>query len=295
MSYFAHKLSIYTVTLSLVTIANGLFVNQAQAISSSDVPEVINYTPIYQLAIPDSSALGVSGTPSYSLDQSNTVFPNGINRIGYYLELDTDNNANNNNHDWVWVSMDAFTQDLSKIGVPTQSSGAIWDIAVANINILSNVSGVITGNGLTGNIEFWPNNYVEGVNGVYDFNDTRTNLDGGGYGSMQIHNTVAQQTLLSYNAWGRTGGDNNTIDNVGIGNNTSLSGINVANPGPHPDWTFANNSTNYERKNLEIFVQSNTAAVPFEFSPSLGIIFSLGIFGGSMVKHKIKSSKKITL
>ena len=44
MSYFAHKLSIYTVTLSLVTITNGLFVNQAQAISSSDVREVINYT-----------------------------------------------------------------------------------------------------------------------------------------------------------------------------------------------------------------------------------------------------------
>ena len=282
MSYFTRKLSIFTATLSLTATTSAVFANKAQAISMSDVPEVNNYTQIYQLDIPDSSAFGASGTPSYTIDTSNgSASANGISRIGYYLELDTD---------WVWVSMDAFTQDLTKIGVPTQSSGAVWDITVTNMTVLSNVSGIVTGTGLTGKLEFWPNNYAVGANNVYDFNDLIGNLEGGGYGSMQIHNPVAQQTLLSYNAWGRTGGDNNTIDNVGIGNNTSLSGINTPNPGPHPDWTFANNANTYTTKNLEVFVQP--AAVPFEFSPSVGIILGLGLFGVPLVKNKIKPLNK---
>ena len=56
--------------------------------------------------------------------------------------------------------MDAFTDDLGKIGVPTVQSGAHFQQNVANMNVYSNVKGIVTGTGLAGgNIEFWPNNY----------------------------------------------------------------------------------------------------------------------------------------
>lgn len=282
MSYFAQKLSIIATTISVTATTSIVFTHQAQAISVNDVPEIDNYSQIYQLDIPESSAFGQLGTPQYNTDTSSTaVFPNGISRIGYYLELDTD---------WVWVSMDAFTQDLSKIGVPTQSSGAVWQQAVNNMTVFSNVNGVVTGTSLTGNIEFWPNNYDEAPNNVYDFSDQIGNLNNGGYGSMQIHNSGIGQTLLAYNAWGRNGTSNsdNTIDGVGIGNNTMITATNPQNtPGPHPDWTHTRTADDYTNRNLEVWVQGN-ASVPFEFSPSLGISLSLGLFGILRVKHKLK-------
>ena len=76
--------------------------------------------------------------------------------------------------------MDAFTDALDKIGVPTAASGARFQQNVSNLNVYSNVKGIVTGTGLTGgNIEFWPNNYgpansanVPNASGqVYDFGD----------------------------------------------------------------------------------------------------------------------------
>ena len=56
--------------------------------------------------------------------------------------------------------MDAFTDALDKIGVPTVKSGARFQQNVANMNVYSNVKGIVTGTDLAGgNIEFWPNNY----------------------------------------------------------------------------------------------------------------------------------------
>ena len=49
---------------------------------------------------------------------------------------------------------------LDKIGVPTVKSGAHFQRNVANMNVYSNVKGIVAGTGLAGgNIEFWPNNY----------------------------------------------------------------------------------------------------------------------------------------
>ena len=120
------------------------------------------------------------------------------------------------------------------------------------MNVESNVVGIVTGTGIaTGNIEFWPFNYIgpagnpsipSGNDAIYDFNDTHSLGD---FASMQIHNYGAIQTLLAYNTWGRPG----ELDDVGIGNN----------PGINPDWTFENNAPNYSTKILQVYVGTAVA------------------------------------
>ena len=132
------------------------------------------------------------------------------------------------------------------------------------MNVESNVSGIVTGTGIaTGNIEFWPFNYgtiavlggIGGNSSVYDFNDQSANADN--YGSMQIHNYGAGQTLLAYNDWG--GNPTLPIDDVGIGNNTSS---NTFDARVHPDWTFQQNAATYTTKLLEVYVRAATNKPP---------------------------------
>ena len=240
------------VPLIVILAVGGL----ARAGPIGNVSEIDFYTQIYELDIP-LHAPYVSQEPAYSVDNSSTVIPGGIARIGYYLELDAD---------FVWVSMDAFEQDLSLIGVPTSGSGATFQQTVGNLNVESNVAGLVTGTGITtGNIEFWPNSNVTtrglpgigGSDSVHDFNDsigTQT------HGVLQIHNYGAQQTLLSYSSWGRLGGGN---DSVGIGNR----------PGsPHTDWVSAGNTGDYTTRTLEVWVQP----VP---EPSTLVVLGLGVAG----------------
>ena len=109
-------------------------------------------------------------------------------------------------------------------------------------------AGVTNGIGIaTGNIEMWPSNYngnnTIGIPGAanhptFDFGDGGANTTDG-YGSFQIHNFGASETLLAYNAFG-----SGNADCLGIGNQ----------PAGNPDWTFANNSATYTVKNLQILV-----------------------------------------
>ena len=49
-----------------------------------------------------------------------------------------------------------------KIGVPTLASGAVFQRAVDNLDVKSNVSGITAGTGMSnGNIEFWPGSYSQ--------------------------------------------------------------------------------------------------------------------------------------
>ena len=164
-------------------------------------------------------------------------------RIAYLLELEAGDGAAK----YVWVSMDAFTQDLGKIGVPTVASGAHFAIKVANLNVVSNVPGVTAGSGLAGgNIEFWPNNYgpqntaeVPGAAAdLYDSVDS-PGPPADGYGCMQIHNHTAQQTLLAINRWTDAG-----RADLGIGNSTGRS----------RDWTFTGNGSSYASARLRVFI-----------------------------------------
>ena len=218
--------------------AAGTFQAETVAATASacapNVAEASQYSLVYELPIPANGSNYASSSPQYTVDNSATV--GSFNRIAYCLQL---------NNDWVWVSMDAFTTVRSKTGVPTFGSGAIFQQYVSNMNVASNNPGVVTGTGITGNIEFWPNNYhpfnalaIPGAsNSRFDFGDTRHTS--GQYGSMQVHDYGAQQTIFAYNNWGGGG----TTD-LGIGSSS----------GPHFDWTFRNNANTYSVRNLKVYV-----------------------------------------
>ena len=141
------------------------------------------------------------GTGSITYDVDNSANINfDFDRVAYFMELDDGTTSQ-----WVYVSMDAFTDDATKLGLP---NGFVWDIDVANMNVFASPNAnVTTGIGIqTGNLEIWPSNYSQGANGVFDFDDAGFNTNNG-YGSFQIHNhdvnndgsTADGETILAYN------------------------------------------------------------------------------------------------
>ncbi len=201
------------------------------------IPEAKDYKLVYDL---DLAKLG----PDIHYDVNNSgKLHEPFDRIAYCLELQ----GSDYNTEYVYVSMDAFTDSLGKIGVPTVKSGARFQQNVANLNVYSNVKGIVTGTGMSGgNIEFWPNNYGAANSAnvpnasatTYDFGD-EIGEPADGYGSMQVHNHDARQTLFAVNHW--AGG---AKADLGIGNQTT----------GNPDWTFANNAESYAAKRLRILV-----------------------------------------
>lgn len=214
------------------------------AFRGGEVPEFFNQVPgaadyklVYDL---DLNKLGP--TPRYDADHSGTV--SGFERIGYLVELLPASGPPRQ----VFVSMKAFTNDIKKIGIPTSTSKASFRQKVESLDVFSNASGVKTGTNLaTGNIEFWPNNYGPGNGGgipnasssVFDHGDEPSPpVDG--YGSMQVHNHAAKQTIFAINHWSQ----GNNAD-IGIGNS----------PGQSRDWTFSASAKNYSTKRLRVFVK----------------------------------------
>jgi sialate O-acetylesterase len=180
---------------------------------------------------------------SYEIDNSGT-FTGSFDRVAYFLELQKSGEETK----YIFASMDAFTDDVTKIGVPTVGTGVRFQRKVGHLNVVSNDETIATGQGLPGgNIEFWPNNYgpnnsmsvPNASSGLYDFGDEPASpVDG--YGCMQIHNHQAQQTLFAINRWQSGRGAD-----VGIGNST----------GQTRDWTFTSNAAEYEVKRLRVLVR----------------------------------------
>src|SRR6185369_4373873 len=92
-----------------------------------------------------------------------------------------------------------------KYNAAALAAGTLNAGQVTNMNVLSNVAGIVTGTGITtGNVEFWPSNYTQANDygvpnasaAAYDFGDGGAGT-AQGHGSMQIHNYGAQQTLFS--------------------------------------------------------------------------------------------------
>jgi sialate O-acetylesterase len=202
-----------------------------------NVPEAKDYQLVYDL---DLAKLG--RTIAYTEDNRKKIGKE-FDRVAYFMELQ---NASGESQ-FVYVSMDAFTTDLGKIGVPAVGSDARFQQNVANMNVYSNVKGIVAGKGLAGgNIEFWPSNYgqansagVPNASGeTYDFGDQP---DGAadGYGCMQVHNHDSRQTLFALNHW-----IEGEKADIGIGNN----------PEKQPDWTFTANAKSYQAKRLRVFV-----------------------------------------
>ncbi len=206
--------------------------------SLKNVPDAKDYKLVYEI---DLKNLGRNIKPN--VDNSSKI--NGkFDRIAYCLELQKAGGKQK----FVYVSMDAFTNDLSKIGIPTLASKANFQQKVNKITVASNCEDIKTGNEMTGgNIEFWPNNYSgnnkikipNASNALYDFGDVQSG-DGNGYGSMQVHNYAAKQTIFAINSW-KAG---NNAD-IGIGNST----------GKTRDWTFTRAGKGYSVKKLKILVR----------------------------------------
>ncbi len=202
------------------------------------VKESREYQLVYDL---DLSKLGPN--PVYDVDNAAKI-DRPFDRVAYFLEL-TGADAK---PQYLYVSMDAFTDRASALGLPTAASGIRWQQGVRNLHVFTNAKNVTAGTDLkTGHLEFWPNNYaadnaagVDGASGgTYDFGDRPSDpLDG--YGSMQVHNPAAAQTLFAINHW-REG----ARADVGIGNQSANS----------PDWTFAANAGNYPAKRLRVLVR----------------------------------------
>ncbi len=200
------------------------------------IPEAKDFKPVYDL---DLAKLG--GVIKY--DENNAAAAPRFDRVAYFIEL----KKNGEPSHYLYVSMDAFTPDAKMLGVPVFGSHIFFQTAVSNLTVLSDVAGIKTGEHLgTGNIEFWPDNYgpfnsgkVPGADdAVWDFGDQPSDPKNG-YGSMQVHNTGAKQTLVAVNNWNAGSGAD-----LGIGNSA----------GKTLDWTFTANAGSYTSKRLRVLV-----------------------------------------
>lgn len=203
------------------------------------VPEAPEFELVYDL---DLKALAPE--IRYDVDRSASI-QGEFDQIGYFMELLPASGG----RQWVWASMEAFTNELKKLGVPTAKSGIVHQTAVKGLKVLSNLAEVANGEGLAGQIEFWPHNYgpmnaakVPGASEeIWDFGDMPMEPVEG-YGSMQVHQVVAKQTVFAINQWrGGPGAD------LGIGNSSK-------DPKTR-DWTFSGNAGSFESARLRIFVR----------------------------------------
>ena len=207
--------------------------------SLSSVPGIQEYQLVYDL---DLSKLGAEINYDVDLRKQVDLF----DRVGYFLELKKPGLP----AEYLFVSMNAFTDDVNKIGIPALQTEAVFQKSIAGVQIHTNAKLELPKDHdvrpLKGHIEFWPHNYgpvetvkVGGSSEIYDIDDTRVEPVNG-YGSMQVHIPASKQTLFAINRWNQP----NEAD-LGIGNST----------GQHRDWTFANNSNQYEEKRLRVFVR----------------------------------------
>jgi sialate O-acetylesterase len=180
------------------------------------------------------------GNPKvYLTDNHATIKP--FDRIAYFVELQSSDDVT-----YLYVSLDAFTDDAAKIGIPFLSTNVKFQQNVSNMNVISNVKDIVTGSGITGgNIEFWGTNYggwnsanVPGAsNEKFDFGDQPASS--GDYGCMQVHNHDAKQTLFAFNKW-----NSGSSADLGIGNQ----------PSGNPDWTFSGSAGRYKMKRMRVLV-----------------------------------------
>ena len=221
----------------------------------ASVSEAQGYVLVNDLAIqavePWYSTKGVD----YIVDESR--FSNvKYDRVAYLLELKS---RNQEDYRWVWVSMDKFTDDLTKIGVPTVRNDGLIQTLVANLHVEAGVTSgdlpVKTGNWADGNIEFSPFNYaadptmnLDGGSGAFDFDDKldRDSSGNAGYACMQVHNYRERETVFAFNHynWDATPG-------VTIGN---AAGVDT-------DGTWLANAGDFEILNLRVFVRPKNRGV----------------------------------
>ncbi|MBT3376557.1 MAG: 9-O-acetylesterase [Lentisphaerae bacterium] len=207
------------------------------------VAEAKDYELVYSVALP---RVRYEGDGIVYDEDHAAAFSGAFDRIAYFLILMTKDGTKQ----FVFASMDAFTDDITKVGVPVFKTKVHLQQEVAGLQVRSNVPGLKAGDNLAGGIEFWPCNYgpsnarkVPGASdSAYDFGDQQNTGVAHGYGSMQIHNRAAKQVVFAYNNWRAQG-----QADLGIGNS----------PSGHPDWTFTKSAGSYTAAKLLILVRGN--------------------------------------
>lgn len=212
------------------------------------MPPEPGYSLLYALDVPVSADFNAAGA-AYQVDRR-AELAGPFDRVAYRLRLE----AASGEARELWVSMDAFTDDLDGVGLPTRASGAVYQGPVTNLTVIGAVPGISPGRDLPGGwLELWPSDYgtanAAGAPGaddnLYDWGDAPTG--GGDYGSFQVHDSAAGQTLLAYNHWGAAAG---TAADIGIG----------SAPSGQPDWTFAANAAAWSARRLEVYIRSQASA-----------------------------------
>lgn len=239
----AHRASLLLAAGLLCRGASGQMAARAQ----TTAPEP-GYSLLYALDIPVSADFNATGA-AYQVDRR-AELAGPFDRVAYRLRLE----AASGEVRELWVSMDAFSDDLDAVGLPTRASGALYQGAVSNLTVIGTVPGVSAGRDLPGGwLELWPSDYATanaaGAPGaddtLYDWGDAPTGS--GDYGSFQVHDSAAGRTLLAYNHWGAAAG---AAADIGIG----------SQPEGQPDWTFAANAGAWSSRRLEVYIRSQASA-----------------------------------
>ena len=248
-------------TKQLDVFAKPVFSQMSVSDYSAISGEVSNMKLVYKLDCP---LQGKYSTNNYQVNNATSSDISGmpLSRVGYYMVMEKADGS----VDYAYTSFDAPTNDLNKVGLPLGDATWSFQQTVSNMNVQSNVPGVVNGKGIeTGNIEIWNTNYRQnnsaGVPNAssanndsgFDFGDEPS---AGDYGSFQIHNYGSSQTIMALNKWNGQASGSKTID-MGIGNNTGAGA---------PDYTFngdqGNNSNASQYVNRSLYVLAEAAIAP---------------------------------
>lgn len=180
------------------------------------------------------------GSVKYTTDNS-ASFKNKVRKITYHISLKN----KNGNSEWAVITMDAFTDDVSKIGIPVLNSKFVFAGKVKNLTVVTNSKNIRTKSAAEGYIEFSPYNYApanvkkipNASDKFFDFGDEIFNS--GNYGTMQIHNPAEKETIFAFNSFVTKTHD------CGIGNS----------PNENTDWTFRRNSDSYSQATLKVYAE----------------------------------------
>ncbi|MEA4862947.1 MAG: sialate O-acetylesterase [Victivallaceae bacterium] len=239
-----------TATASLAGAENGL---PLATFRSGDIPErgmadelvpqLSDYKLLYRIQPLDGVMSGDNRSCKYAAEHR---FNDKIRRVAIFAQLI----GNDGTSKFVCVESDPWSDDPAKLGLPTAASGAFCTDTLKNAKVTTNVEGVASGffpDALA--VEMFPSNYTtpnaRGVAGAsdktYDFGDSPADGAGvSGYGSFQIHNVPAKQTVFAFNAW-----QNGAKCDLGIGNRSD----------GNPDWTLSGSGKDYKSAYLLIFVK----------------------------------------
>ena len=187
---------------------------------------------LYETTTPTRSGNNIVYSQNNSAYYSDSDLQANGARIGYRMEVTF--NGTDYYAETIFDTWDGIT--LSNLLFPTVSNANVIQRTVTNMSVVSNYPTVTNTSSTSGRLEIWPYNYSKAANSgiggnssIYDFDDTHSGSSS--YGSMQVHNLSAAQTVMAWNDHSASQPDIGLGNNPATGNNT------------HPDWTFSGGSS----------------------------------------------------